>query len=149
MLDTNVFREANVKEIYSYLLMRYSYEDIQKIVIQAICTSLAIEEDLVTVHSRLIDELGMDSLDFLDIMFSLEESFDTKIRDAEFDRVLRPDKSEIALQQEFLTDEELGRLVTIIPALKEAAQKGKVRRKDLFSFVTVETLIILVSQKMV
>jgi len=128
--------------------MSYVYEDIQKKVIQAICTSLAIEEDRVKVDSRLIDELGMDSLDFLDIMFSLEESFATKIRDAEFDRVLRPDKSEIALQKEFLTDEELDRLVKIIPALKEVAQNGQVKRRELFSFVTVETLIILVAQKM-
>ncbi len=127
--------------------MSYAYEDIQKKVIQAICASLALEEDHVKVDSRLIDELGMDSLDFLDIMFALEESFATKIRDAEFDRILRPDKSEIALQKEFLSDEELDRLVKIIPALKEVAQHGKVKRRELFSFVTVETLIILVSQK--
>ncbi len=127
--------------------MSYSQEDIQREVIQAICTSLVIEEDEVRVDSRLIDELGMDSLDFLDIMFCLEESFETKIRDAQFDRVLRPDKSELALQKEFLTDEELNRFIKIIPALKEAAQNGNVRRRELFSFVTVETLIILVSQK--
>ncbi|MCP4396147.1 MAG: acyl carrier protein [bacterium] len=127
--------------------MSYAYVDLQKKVIQAICASLALEEDQVKADSRLIDELGMDSLDFLDIMFALEESFATKIRDAEFDRVLRPDKSEIALQKEFLSDEELDRLVKIIPALKEAAQHGKVKRRELFSFVTVETLIILVGQK--
>jgi len=89
----------------------------------------------------------MDSLDFLDIMFCLESEFDMKIRDADFDRVLRPDKSEAALEGEFLTDEEINRLAPIIPLLDDAAKIKKVPRSDLFSFVTVETLVTMVNRK--
>jgi len=129
--------------------MNVTHQEIREKVIQAICRSLAIEADQVRDDSRLIDDLGMDSLDFLDIMFSLEKEFRTKIRDADFDRVLRPDKSEASLGNEFLTQEEISQLIPIIPALKDAAQKGEIPRKELFSFITVETLVEMVSRKLI
>ena len=128
-------------------IMNITTDKIREKVIRALCISLAIEPDEVRDDSRLIDELGMDSLDFLDIMFSLEKDFNMKIRDADFDRVLRPDKSEASLENEFLTHEEISQLAPIMPALKNAAQNEKILRRDIFSFVTLETLIKMVEQK--
>ena len=127
--------------------MNITTDKIREKVIRALCISLAIEPDEVRDDSRLFDELGMDSLDFLDIMFSLEKDFNMKIRDADFDRVLRPDKSEASLENEFLTHEEISQLAPIMPALKNAAQNEKILRRDIFSFVTLETLIKMVEQK--
>ena len=127
--------------------MNITTDKIREKVIRALCISLAIEPDEVRDDSRLIDELGMDSLDFLDIMFSLEKDFNMKIRDADFDRVLRPDKSEASLENEFLTHEEISQLAPIMPALKDAAQNGKIMRKEIFSFITLETLIKMVEEK--
>ena len=127
--------------------MNNKHKEVEEKVIIALCESLALERDEVQKDSRLVNDLDMDSLDFLDIMFSLESEFEMKIRDADFDRVLRPDKSEAALEGEFITDEEINQLAPIIPSLKVAAQTEKIRRRELFSFVTVETLVRMVSRK--
>ncbi len=129
--------------------MNITNDEIREKVISAVCRSLAIEPDEVQDDSRLIDELGMDSLDFLDIMFSLEKDFNMKIRDADFDRVLRPDKSETSLRKEFLTHEEISQLAPIMPALKDAAENEKIPRREIFSFVTLETLVKMVEQKII
>jgi acyl carrier protein len=128
--------------------MNLNDSEIQNKIIDVLCNSLALVPDQITIKSRLITDLGMDSLDFLDIMFSLESEFKTKIKDREFDRLLRPDKSEAALQAEYLTDREIDRLADILPALKEASLKEKVLRNAFFNFVTVDTLVKMVSRKL-
>ena len=128
--------------------MNLGEQEIEKKIIDVLCSSLALSPGQINRSSRLITDLGMDSLDFLDIMFSLESEFKTKIKDREFDRVLRPDKSEAALQAEYLTDREIERLADILPALKEASLKEKVPRNAFFTFVTVDTLVKMVCRKL-
>ncbi len=128
--------------------MNLNDQEIENKIMDALCSSLALVPDQITKNSRLISDLGMDSLDFLDIMFSLESEFKTKIKDREFDRVLRPDKSEAALQAEYLTDREIERLSDILPALKQASLNGKVPRNSFFTFVTVDTLVKMVCRKL-
>ena len=45
----------------------------------AFAVALGLEEDEVVPEARLIEDLGAESLDFLDIVFRLERSFDIKI----------------------------------------------------------------------
>ncbi len=127
--------------------MQYSHQEIQEKVIQAIGVSLAMEADEIRDDSRLIEDLGMDSLDFLDIMFNLEKEFKTKIRDEDFNRVLRPNRSDETLEEEFLTADEIARLAPMIPALEAAAEKEKIPRRDLFSYLTVDALVRMVRRK--
>ncbi len=123
-------------------------QEIEKKIVDVLCSSLALPPGRINRDSRLITDLGMDSLDFLDIMFSLESVFKTKIKDREFDRVLRPDKSQAALQAEYLTDTEIERMSNILPELKEASQKKKIPRNSFFTFVTVDTLMKMVCLKL-
>lgn len=39
-----------------------------------IADSLAVDESGVNLQSRLIDDLGADSLDFVDLVFAIEKS---------------------------------------------------------------------------
>ena len=128
--------------------MNLSDQEIEKKIVDVLCNSLALLPGQINRNSRLITDLGMDSLDFLDITFSLESVFKTKIKDREFDRVLRPDKSEAALQAEYLTDTEIERLSDILPALKEASLKEKIPRNAFFTFITVDTLMKMVCLKL-
>lgn len=128
--------------------MNLNEQEIEKKIVDVLCSSLALPPDRIKRDSRLITDLGMDSLDFLDIMFSMESVFKTKIKDREFDRVLRPDKSEAALQEEYLTDAEIERMSNIIPELKEASRKKKIPRNSFFTFVTVDTLMKMVCLKL-
>ena len=45
----------------------------------AFAVALGLEEDEVVPEARLIEDLGAESLDFLDIVFRLERAFDIKI----------------------------------------------------------------------
>ena len=90
----------------------------------------------------------MDSLDFLDIMFSLEKAFGTKIRDEDSDRFLRPLKSSDAPLTEYLTADEMRELAQIIPLLIQAAAEGPVARNRVFSFITLDAITRIVQRKL-
>jgi acyl carrier protein len=48
-------------------------------VVEAFAVALGLDEEEVEPHARLISDLGAESLDFLDIVFRLERTFDIKI----------------------------------------------------------------------
>jgi acyl carrier protein len=128
-------------------MMTITYETIKDKVINALCVSLALEKELVKPESRLIYDLNMDSLDFLDIMFALETEFSMKIRDDDFDRVLRPDKSEAALNNEFLSESEIRDLTPVIPDLENISKTSRIPRNELFLYITVDTLVKMIGRK--
>lgn len=123
-------------------------DEITKTVTQIIARSLALEVEEVNSDSRVVDDLGMDSLDFLDIMFSLEKAFGTKIRDPQVDGFLRPNRSSDAPLDEFLSEDEVAEMAVIMPSIAEAAKQGRVARNRIFSFVTVDSVVRIVEQKL-
>lgn len=50
-----------------------------------ICEQFELEEDRVTMESSLIGDLGMDSLDVIDLSMSIEDAFDLEIPDDEIE----------------------------------------------------------------
>lgn len=46
-----------------------------------LCDQLDVEEDKVTMDADIVDDLGADSLDVVDLVMSLEEEFDCEIPD--------------------------------------------------------------------
>ena len=42
---------------------------------------LDIDEDSITAESSIVEDLGADSLDIVDLVMSLEDEFDTEIPD--------------------------------------------------------------------
>ena len=51
------------------------FEQVKKI----LCDQLDLEEEQVNEDSEVIDDLGADSLDIVDLVMTLEEEFDTEI----------------------------------------------------------------------
>ena len=45
--------------------------------------ALGVDEDEVTAEAKLVDDLGAESIDFLDIVFRLEKAFNIKIEQSE------------------------------------------------------------------
>lgn len=66
---------AQLKLVKSMQVDPNIYEKVQ----HAIAEALGLDDDEVELDARLIDELGAESLDFLDIVFRLERAFDIKI----------------------------------------------------------------------
>jgi acyl carrier protein len=60
-----------------------SQEEIFSKVQEALVDALGVEEDEVRPEATLQDDLGAESIDFLDIVFRLEKSFDIKIERGE------------------------------------------------------------------
>ena len=52
-----------------------------------IVEQLDVEEDAVTMEASITEDLGADSLDVVDLVMSIEESFDVEIPDEEVENI--------------------------------------------------------------
>ncbi|WP_296628760.1 acyl carrier protein [uncultured Negativibacillus sp.] len=59
------------------------FEQVKKI----LCDQLDLDEEQVTEESEVIDDLGADSLDIVDLVMTLEEEFDTEIPDEDIENL--------------------------------------------------------------
>jgi len=58
-------------------------EEIFEKVKEVLVDALAADDDEVTPEAKLVEDLGAESIDFLDIVFRLEKSFNIKIEQGE------------------------------------------------------------------
>ncbi|MBQ8767395.1 MAG: acyl carrier protein [Clostridia bacterium] len=52
-----------------------------------ICDQLELDEDVVTLDSVLLEDLGADSIDLADLVMTLEDEFDMEISDEELENI--------------------------------------------------------------
>jgi acyl carrier protein len=102
----------------------------------------------VTPAARLMDDLGAESLDYLDIVFQLEDRFGVKITRGELERAARGDLSE----EEFapggvVSTVGLERLAAILPEASERIRPG-LRASAILSLFTVGTFVKIVERKL-
>jgi acyl carrier protein len=110
--------------------------------------SLAIPEADITLQSRLIDELGADSLDFVDLMFAIEKEFGVKIPEGDFNFLTRLDFSSPAVMRDgFLTSETIDRLAPLLPELAKVPDRSRVTPSEIFSLMSVESLCIMIERQ--
>ncbi|APV50711.1 hypothetical protein BWI17_14065 [Betaproteobacteria bacterium GR16-43] len=110
--------------------------------------SLAIDAARIQPDSRLIDDLGMDSLDFVELVFSLERRFDVKMRSAELDMLLRAEFDPKRLVEgRYLPPEDVARMLEWMPNLARA-DAARVTPRDLYGFISVESLVRLVDRRL-
>ncbi|WP_437603822.1 phosphopantetheine-binding protein [Sorangium sp. So ce590] len=116
---------------------------------RCIVESLAVEADAVELGSRLIDDLGADSLDFVDIVFMVDHELHIRARESEFNFITRLDFSSPEVMKEgFLTGPVVARLETWLPALAAVEDKTRVTPRQLFSLITVEALCIVAARRL-
>ena len=46
-----------------------------------------VEEDSITLDTSVVDDLGADSLDVVDLLMSIEDEFEIEIPDTEIDNI--------------------------------------------------------------
>jgi acyl carrier protein len=123
--------------------------EVETTMIALVADSLAVPKNEVTARSRLFEDLGADSLDFIDIVFSIEKAFSIKVRDSELDFLSRLDFSSPAVMRDgHLTRETVDRMAPWLPRLREVPDRGAVTPRELFSLIDVETLCALVERKL-
>lgn len=59
--------------------MTMSHDEVYAKVQETLVDALGVDDDEITEDARLMDDLGAESIDFLDIVFRLEKAFDIKI----------------------------------------------------------------------
>ncbi len=59
------------------------FEMVRKI----IASQLGTDEDSITMETSLVDDLGADSLDVVELIMAFEEEFDTEIADGEAEHI--------------------------------------------------------------
>ena len=124
-------------------------EEIYQAMRSLVADSLALKEDEIQPQCRLTDDLGADSLDFIDIIFAIEKKFGIKVRDGELDFIPRLDfSSPQVMRQGYLTFEAIERLKKRFPALEQVRDPAKVTPAQLFSLITIETLCIMVEEEL-
>jgi acyl carrier protein len=114
---------------------------------RCVCTSLAVEAAQVHPQTRLVDDLGADSLDFVDIVFLLEEETGVAARSTELGFLTRLDFSSPEVMQNGVLEPALvARLAPWVPGL---ADGGRITPQVLFSHLTVEAVcrMVLAAQK--
>ncbi len=112
-----------------------------------IADALGKGHDEVTVTSSLMEDLGAESLDFLDIVFQLEQSFGIEITRGEMERAARGDMSDDDFAPGGVISEAgLARLRELMPEAGARITPG-LRPRQILSLFTVQTFVNLVTAK--
>jgi acyl carrier protein len=61
--------------------------EIKNRIVEIIANQLGIEEEDVTAEASVIDDLGADSLDVVELVMALEEEFDLEIPNEEAEKI--------------------------------------------------------------
>ncbi|WP_297191909.1 acyl carrier protein [uncultured Campylobacter sp.] len=61
-----------------------TFEDVKAVVVE----QLSVEADSVKMESKIIEDLGADSLDVVELVMALEEKFGVEIPDSEAEKLL-------------------------------------------------------------
>jgi acyl carrier protein len=56
-------------------------------IVDIITNQLGVEKEAVTAEAHVIDDLGADSLDVVELVMALEESFDVEIPDEDAEKI--------------------------------------------------------------
>ena len=59
----------------------------QSKVIDIIANQLGVEKDVITQEANVVDDLGADSLDVVELVMALEEAFDLEIPDEDAENI--------------------------------------------------------------
>ena len=115
---------------------------------KVIAESLCVELDEVQVNSNLINDLGAESIDFLDIMFRLEKEFDVKIPQREIERQARGDMQPEEFEKDgILQPKGIARLKELIPEIDPAAWREGMALRELPALFTVAVFVGIVDRK--
>ena len=128
--------------------MAMSHDEILEKLREVLTDALGVDDDEVSPESKLVDDLGAESIDFLDITFRMEKAFGIKIDQGEMfpDNVLN---DETYVQDGKVTDDGMKLLREQLPYADLDAFDAD-RSVDTFaSIFTVETLVKFVERKQV
>jgi acyl carrier protein len=124
-------------------------DDIYTVVHPAVAEALGLDDDEVTPDATLMDELGAESIDLLDILFRIERSTGIKIQAADLSEYVQggiPDE-EFGDENEIITAKGLAQLKKVMPQLDVEALSGELKAEQVMGHFTVQNLMTLVAAR--
>lgn len=113
----------------------------------ALVDALSVDEDEVTPDAKLVDDLGAESIDLLDIMFRLEKAFEIKIpRDELFPETLFKDSTYV--QEGVVTPAGLTELKKRMPFADLTEFTENPRVENFRNLFTVRVIVDYVKSKL-
>ena len=112
---------------------------------QTFVDALGVEAEEVKLEAKVIDDLGAESLDFLDIAYRLEQSFKIKIPRGEVKAKSQEGMSADEWEKDgLLTEKALTKLREVMPEVDPAEIKPGLKAKDIPRLFTVATFYNMV-----
>ncbi len=112
---------------------------------EIIADVLVIDEEEVSLNSRLIADLGAESIDFLDLVFQLEKEFDIKIPRGQLEKNARGHLAEDEFEKGgVLTTEGMAALKNYLSEVPAEHFKANMKVNEIPMLFTVETFCKLI-----
>lgn len=112
--------------------------------------ALAIEPEEVHEDALLVNDLGLASIDMLDLLFGLNEQFETYIRPQEIQTHLLGGMTQEDFLNEDRTVSDRGyeRIAELVPDFDRSQLEEDLTDADLFQFFRVRHVIDIVAEKL-
>ncbi|MFA9476921.1 acyl carrier protein [Phycisphaerales bacterium AB-hyl4] len=109
--------------------------------------ALGVDDDEVTPEAKLVEDLGAESIDFLDIVFRLEKAFGIKIEQSELfpENVLNDPQY---VQDGEVTDEGMAELRKRLPHVDLSEFESSRKVEDFSNVFTVDAIVKFVQSKL-
>jgi acyl carrier protein len=113
-----------------------------------ILKTLDIKASDIKLKSRIIDDLGADSLDLLDLFFRLEQAFAIKLSPREIEKQISEKLKDSAFGKDgFVTEPAKKELQKLMPEVPAEKFRKALHQNDLPGLLTVEVIVNLVKRK--
>jgi acyl carrier protein len=123
--------------------------EIQSAVQEAVTGALGVAEDEATPDATLMDDLGAESIDLLDILFRIERSTGVKIKASDLGEYIQggiPD-DEFGDEQGIVSANGLEQLRKVMPQIKTDELAGKLEAENVITLFTVQNLADMVAAR--
>lgn len=121
-------------------------ESIYPKVREIIADVLVIDEEKIDLKSRLIADLGAESIDFLDLVFQLEKEFEIKIPRGQLEKNARGALSEEEFEKSgVLTEQGMRALKNYLSEVPAEYFKSNMKVNEIPMLFTVETFCKLIA----
>lgn len=117
---------------------------------ECLVESLAVEPDEVQEEALLVQDLGLASIDMLDLLFGLNTTFELYIRPQDVQTQLLGGMTEEEFLNPDRTVSERGyeRIAELVPSFKRDELEEDLTDADLFPFFKVQHIVDLVNEKL-
>jgi len=106
-------------------------------------------EERISMESVLVEDLGAESLDLLDLSFLIEEKFGVTMAADEFERQARREAPGVAYDRDgLLTEEGIARLRTALPEVPSERLQAGMPKVALPRVLSVAVFVHLIQRKL-